>query len=258
MNPDKDKIYIVGNWKMNMISLDDAETVFDEMENDIYKLKDDGVEVVVCLPYLFISDFDCDGRIKLGAQDLFWESRGDYTGEISADMLRKVGARFSIIGHSERRKYLSETDEMVNRKLQACLAGNLRPILCVGETLEERKNGDASEVIARQVERALKDISEKEMRGKLIIAYEPVWAIGSGLTPSTDDIMSTGLLIKKVLSRIYGNRDVADETPILYGGSVSPDNCFDLVDKTGLRGLLVGGASLEARRFVDIVKKFTR
>lgn len=258
MNPEKDKIYIVGNWKMNPVSLDDAETMFDEMENDVYKMQGDNIEVVVCMPYVFISDFDSDGKIKLGAQNIFWEKQGAYTGEISSEMLRKIGVKYAIIGHSERRKYLGETDEMVNLKMKACLAGGLKPILCVGETLEERKRGDAGEIIIGQVERALAGISESDLRGKLLIAYEPVWAVGAGMTPSTDDVMSVGLLIKKVISKFYGSRELAENTPVLYGGSVSSQNCFDLVDKTGLRGLLVGGASLEAREFVGIIKKFVK
>ena len=257
MTSDKEKIYIVGNWKMNPQSLDDAEMVFDEMKNDVYKMKSDSVEAVICMPYIFLSDFDSDGKIKLGAQNLFWESRGAYTGEISGEMLAKVGVKYVIIGHSERRQYLGETDEMVNLKMQACLAAGLRPILCVGETLEERKKGDAGEVIIGQLERALREIPDSVVRGKLLIAYEPVWAIGSGTIPSTDDVMSIGLLIKKIISKMYG-REIVESTPILYGGSVTSQNCFDLVDKTGLRGLLIGGASLEAREFVGIVREFVK
>ncbi|MFA7170551.1 MAG: triose-phosphate isomerase [Candidatus Paceibacterota bacterium] len=257
MTQEKEKIYIVGNWKMNPPSLDDAETIFDEMENDAYRMRSDKIEAVICMPYLFLSDFDAKGEIKLGAQNLFWESRGAYTGEISSEMLRKVGVKYVIIGHSERRKYLGETDGMVNLKIKACLDGGMRPILCVGETLEERKKGDAGEVIVSQLEQALRDIPEKSVRGKLLIAYEPIWAIGSGTTPSTDDIMGVGLLIKKIISKLYG-REIVESTPILYGGSVTSQNCFDLVDKTGLRGLLIGGASLEAREFVGIVKEFVK
>ncbi|MFA6896768.1 MAG: triose-phosphate isomerase [Patescibacteria group bacterium] len=262
MTSEKEKIYIVGNWKMNPLSLGDAETIFDEMENDVYKMRSGKVEVVVCMPYIFLSDFDSDGEIKLGAQNLFWETRGTYTGEISAEMLRKVGVKYAIVGHSERRKYLGETDEMVNLKMKACLAGGLRPILCVGETAEEKQRGDTGEIIVSQLEQALLGISEDLVRGKLLVAYEPVWAIssgvvGSGTTPLTDDIMSVGLLIKKIISKLYG-REIVESTPILYGGSVSSRNCFDLVDKTGLRGLLVGGASLVPREFVGIVEKFAK
>jgi triosephosphate isomerase len=241
---------------MNPLSLDDARTLFDEMENDVYKLRSAAVEAVVCMPYLFLSDFDCEGRIKLGAQDLFWEKQGEYTGEISADMLRKVGVKYSLLGHSERRRHLGETDKMVNLKLRACLAGGLRPIVCVGETLEERKSGEAGDAIAFQLERALENIAAKELTGRLLVAYEPVWAVGSDMTPSTDDVMSAGLLIRKVLSKTYGDRGLADRTPVLYGGSVSRANCFDLVDKTGLNGLLVGRASLDPREFLAIIRRF--
>jgi triosephosphate isomerase len=257
MTPEKEKIYVVGNWKMNPSSLDDAGIIFDEIENDVYKMQGDNVEAVICMPYIFLSDFDSEGRVKLGAQDVFWENRGAYTGEISVEMLRRLGVRYAIIGHSERRRYLGETDEMVNLKVGACLSGGIRPILCIGETLEERKRGDAGDVIIRQLEKGLWNISDTSVRGKLIIAYEPVWAIGSGLTPGTDDLMSVELLIKKIVNKAYG-REIAEETPILYGGSVTSDNCFDLVDKTGMRGLLVGGASLSAREFAGIIRKFLK
>lgn len=246
---------------MNPLDIGDAEVIFDEIENDVYKINSDGVEVVVCIPYLFLSEFDSEGKVRLGAQNLFWEKQGTYTGEISGDMLRKAGAKYSIIGHSERRIYLGETDEMVNLKVQACLASNLRPILCIGESLEQREKGDTGEVIVEQIEKALQNITEEEISDKLLIAYEPIWAIssgvvGSGVTPSTDEIMSVGLLIRKVLGKIYGSREIADNIPILYGGSVCSANCFDLVDKTGMNGLLVGGASLKPSEFVGIVKKF--
>lgn len=250
------KIYVVGNWKMNPVTLDDAQALFDEVENEIYKQKSGRVETVVCMPYIFLSDFDSDGKVRLGAQDLFWEQEGAYTGEISGDMLRKVGVRFSIVGHSERRRYLSESDRMVNMKLGACLTAGLMPILCVGETMDERKSGDTGDAVALQLERALEGIPEEALADKLIVAYEPVWAIGSGMTPSTDDVMSVGLLIRKVISKVYGNRELSDNTPILYGGSVNSRNCFDLLDKTGLNGFLVGSASLDAQEFLGIIKRF--
>jgi triosephosphate isomerase len=258
MNADKNKVYVVGNWKMNPVSEDDADTLFDEIENDVYKLSSDRVEVVACPPYLFLSEFDAEGRVKLGAQDLFWESRGAFTGEISADMLRRVGVKYALVGHSERRYYLGENDEMVNLKLAAALAGNLRPILCVGETLEEKQRGEADKIIVGQLDGALNGISAAMIHGKLLIAYEPVWAVGTGLTPTTDEVMSTGLLIKKVLSRIYGSREIAEDTPLLYGGSVDAQNCLELVEKTGFQGLLVGGASLRASEFMGIVKSFAK
>ena len=240
---------------MNPPSLRDARALFDEIENDAYEMRSDKVEAVICMPYIFLSDFDSEGKVRLGAQDVFWESRGAYTGEISAEMLRRLGVGYAIVGHSERRKFLGETDEMANSKVAACLAEGMRPILCIGETLEERRRGDAGDVIIRQLEKALGGISDSSARGKLLVAYEPVWAIGSGLTPSMDDLMSVGLLVKKIISRACG-REIAETTPILYGGSVTSDNCFDLVDKTGMRGLLVGGASLNAREFAAIARRF--
>lgn len=254
----KEKVYLIGNWKMNPVSLNEAETVFEEIENGIYEVENSITEVVICLPSVFLSDFDSEGKIKLGAQNIFWEDRGAFTGEVSAKMVKNMGASFVIIGHSERRKYLGETNEMVNWKTQAALRNDLMPILCVGETLEERERGDIGEVIVGQLEKALEGISEAEVLGKLLIAYEPVWAIGSGNTPSSDEIMSVDLLIKKVLSKIYGSRAVADSTMILYGGSVDQKNAFNIVSRTGMSGLLIGGASLNAREFLGIIKSFEK
>lgn len=256
METDQNKVYIVGNWKMNPATEDDADTLFDEVENDVYKLTGDAVEVVVCPPCLFLPQFDPEGKVRLGAQNVFWEERGAYTGEVSVEMLRRFGVKYVIVGHSERRCNLGETDEMVNFKVRACLAGRVRPILCVGETLEDRQGGHADEVIVGQLDNALRELSESEIAGKLIIAYEPVWAIGSGAVPTTDEVMGVGLLIKKVLSRIFLSRQIADEVPLLYGGSVNPQNCRDLVEKTGMNGLLVGTASLKAGDFMGIVKEF--
>lgn len=259
MDSGKNKIYIVGNWKMNPASQDDAEAMFDEIENEVYRINNDGMEVVICMPCLFLSEFDPEGKIRLGAQNVFWEKQGAFTGEISAEMLRRAGAKYVIVGHSERRKYLLETDEMANLKIKACLAGSLCPVLCVGETAEEKERGDAGEVIARQVEKALMGISDKEILGKILIAYEPVWAISSGanpVIPTTDEIMSMGLIVRKALMKLYGSHEVVYSIPILYGGSVCCQNCFDFVDKTGMNGLLVGSASLRPQEFAGIVKKF--
>jgi triosephosphate isomerase len=254
----KDKVYLIGNWKMNPVSLDEAGAIFEEIENGIYEAENRTAEVVICLPSVFLSDFDSEGRIKLGAQNIFWEDKGAFTGEISAKMVKNMGASFVIIGHSERRRYLGETDEMVNRKVKSALQNGLMPILCIGETLEERKRGDIGEVIVGQLEKALEGIGGGEVLGKLLIAYEPVWAIGSGSVPSSDEIMSVDLLIKKVLSKIYGSRTVADSTMILYGGSVDQKNAFNIVSKTGMNGLLIGGASLNAREFLGIIKSFEK
>jgi triosephosphate isomerase len=258
MNPEKNKIYVVGNWKMNPSNQEDAETLFDEIKNDVSKIIGERVETVVCPPDLFLGAFMGDEHFFLGGQNLFWESHGAFTGEISGDMLRRAGARYVIVGHSERRRFLFETDEMVNLKLGAALFSNLRPILCVGETLEERQRGDAGEVITAQLEKALEGIDDRGIEGRLLIAYEPVWAIGAGVTPTTDEVMSTGLLIRKVLTRIYGSREMAEEVPILYGGSVVPENCLELAEKAGLDGVLVGGASIRAREFMGIVRAFAK
>lgn len=252
----KDKVYVLGNWKMNPCSLAEAEDLFGAIENSVYKKQNDGVEVVLCLPSVFLSEFEGGDRLKLGAQNVFWEDKGAYTGEISPKMLRGLGVDFVIVGHSERRKYLDETDEMINKKVQSVLQNDMIPVLCIGETMEEKKRGDTGEIIIGQLEKALEGVDAEKAAGRIIVAYEPVWAIGSGVTPCADEIMSACLLIKKVLNRIYGGHEVSDSAAILYGGSVSSENAQSIIDKTGMNGLLIGGSSLNASEFVNIADSF--
>ncbi|NOQ68424.1 triose-phosphate isomerase [Patescibacteria group bacterium] len=244
--------YIVANWKMNPVSFGEADNLIKTIKKGIKK--SDNAKIIICPPAVYLSKIKTNSSFDLGIQNISWEDSGAYTGEISAKMAKNIGTEYVIIGHSERRKYLGETDEMINLKIKATLKNNLKPILCIGETLKEKQQDRAGEVIARQIEMALENIKKSQI-SNLMIAYEPIWAIGSGITPIVDEIMSVNLLIKKTISNLY-NRKVADEVSILYGGSVNSKNAFDFVDKTGMDGLLVGGASLNGSEFVRIAGLF--
>jgi triosephosphate isomerase len=245
--------YIVANWKMNPVSFDEADNLIKTIKKGIKK--SDNVEIVICPPAVYLSKIKTNSSFELGIQNISWEDSGAYTGEISAKMAKNIGTEYAIIGHSERRKYLRETDEMVNLKIQSSLKNNLSPILCIGETLEEKQEDKASEVIINQLEEALKNVKLQVAGCKLQIAYEPIWAIGTGETLSTNEIMSACLLIRKIISNLYG-RETAGKISVLYGGSVNSKNAFDFVDKTGMNGLLIGGASLNGSEFVRIVNLF--
>lgn len=242
---------IVANWKMNKTN-PEAEEFVGELLSRLEENKP--VEVVLC------PVFTCLERIgkrlngtglKLGAQNLFWEAKGAYTGEISADMLVDVGCSHVIIGHSERRQILGETDVVINWKVKAALDAGLIPILCVGETLQERENNMALERVQEQLTRALKDIS---LNGRsLVIAYEPVWAIGTGVNASPDDAQEMIAFIRSSLVKLY-DKNLADSVQILYGGSVKEENIAEFLAEEDMDGALVGGASLAADSFARIVR----
>lgn len=239
---------------MNPASFIEAENILRTVKGGIKK--SNNTKIIICPPSVYLSKIKVDSNFELGIQNVFWENIGAYTGEISARMAKNLGAGYAIIGHSERRIYLKETDEMVNLKIQSALKNNIKPILCVGETLEERQQNKTSEIIAKQLELALKNIDKFQVSSsKFQVAYEPVWAIGTGETPTFDEIMSAGLLIKKILTKLY-DRKIAEEIPILYGGSVNSKNGLDFVEKANTDGLLVGGASLNASEFARIVNLF--
>lgn len=245
---------IVANWKMNPVSFKEADNIIRTIKNGI-KMSE-SVRVVVCPPYFYIPNIKSGKSFDIGVQNVFWEDSGAFTGEISSKMARGMGAGYAIIGHSERRNYLGETDKMVNLKINSALKNNVMPILCVGESQKERDEDRAGDVIASQIEKGLEGVPSGYLVKDLIIAYEPVWAIGTGNTPTSDEIMSMALLIRKVITKLY-DRKTADNLPILYGGSVDSGNALDFVDKAGMDGLLVGGASLNASEFVRIVNLFT-
>ncbi len=240
---------IAGNWKMNK-TIDEAIELVREIKNN---LKDD-VETVVCVPFTALSQVkkELSGtKLKLGAQNMHWEESGAFTGEISALMLKEIGVDYVIIGHSERRQYFGETDETVNKKIKAALKHNINPIVCVGETLEQRENNIEKEVVESQVLKALNDIDKEDM-DKIVIAYEPIWAIGTGKTASNEEANDMIAFIRKILKDKY-QQDVADKVRIQYGGSVKPSNITEIMNQSDIDGALVGGASLKPEEFIKLV-----
>ena len=217
-------------------------------------VKDTQNEVVICAPYidLFYTLLNAqDTNIKIGAQNMHFEESGAYTGEVSGKMLKSIGVEYVIIGHSERREYFAETDETVNKKIKTALANHLKPIVCVGELLEERESGRWEEKIRTQTRLALDGLTSEQVKNT-IIAYEPIWAIGTGKTATADDANESIKKIREEISKIYGN-DVAECVIILYGGSVKSSNAKELFTKSDIDGGLVGGASLKADEFAKIV-----
>lgn len=213
------------------------------------------VEIVVCPPFISlasVADLLKGSQIGLGAQNLYWEKSGAFTGEVSAPMLKSAGCAYVIIGHSERRTYFQETDATVNKKIFAALAEGLQPIVCVGETLEEREKGITFDVIRRQVTQGLATLTTEQMQ-TIVVAYEPVWAIGTGKTATPEQAQEVHAFIRKLLSEMFGAA-TAEATRIQYGGSVKPDNITILMNQADIDGALVGGASLKADSFEKIVK----
>ena len=241
---------IAGNWKMNMLP---NETI-DFIQELTPLVKDTKNEVILCVPYidLFYALLHVqDTNIKIGAQNMHWEEKGAYTGEISGKMLKSIGVEYVIIGHSERRQYFAETDETVNKKIKSALANGLKPIVCVGETLEQREAGKTEQIVTSQIEKAFKDIPASSLE-QIIIAYEPIWAIGTGKTATKEDANTTIMQIRKKLAEIYGQNE-ADGVIIQYGGSVKSSNAKELFEMSDIDGGLVGGASLKADEFSKIV-----
>ena len=244
------KKVIAGNWKMNMLP-NEAINFIQELAPLV---KDTKNEVILCVPYtdLFYALLHVQGtNIKIGAQNMHWEEKGAYTGEVSAPMLKSIGVEYVIIGHSERRQYFAETDETVNKKIKSALAHGLKPIVCVGETLEQRENGQTEQIVTSQVEKAFEGIPASELE-KIIIAYEPIWAIGTGKTATKEDANSTIMQIRKKIAEMYGQNE-ANGVIIQYGGSVKSANAKELFEMSDIDGGLVGGASLKADEFAKIV-----
>ena len=235
------KPIIAGNWKMNKTP-SEAITLINELKPLV---KDADVEVVVCVPFVCIpavSEALKGTNIKLGAQNMHWEESGAYTGEVAPRMLKEVGVAYLIIGHSERREYFAETDETVNKKVLSAFSHGITPIVCVGETLEQREEGVTKELVEKQTKAALSGLDKEEVE-KIVIAYEPIWAIGTGKTASSEDANEVIGYIRSVIADIYGN-DVAQKVRIQYGGSMKPENAAELMAMPEIDGGLVGGASL--------------
>lgn len=246
------KAIIAGNWKMNN-TVAEATNLLCELKPLVADAK---AEVVVCVPYTAISS--CSeilkgSNIKLGAENVHWADKGAYTGEISADMLLELGVEYVIIGHSERRQYFGETDETVNQRALQALKKGLKPIICVGETLEERESGEVEKVLDRQVEKALMSISKEDMK-KVVIAYEPIWAIGTGKTATSDDANDTIKFIRSKVAKLYDDKTAQESLRIQYGGSMNPKNVSQLMGMSDIDGGLIGGASLKAEDFSKVVK----
>ena len=242
--------FIAGNWKMNTTATE-AEQLVLEMLEKLDRIE--GVEKVLCPPFVSLVGISMmlqGSSIKLGAQNMYFEAKGAYTGEISPLMLREL-CEFVILGHSERRWYFKETDEIVNKKVKAALANRLKPILCVGERLEENEAGKTEEVVNRQVIGALNDI---EPVRDLAIAYEPVWAIGTGKAASGAQAAATIQFIRDVVAKLW-NKGIAQDLRILYGGSVTSTNIAEFISHPEIDGALVGGASLKAEEFVSIIEQ---
>ncbi len=224
------------------------------IENIAPIVKDTKNEVILCVPYtdLFYSLLTAQGtNIRIGAQNMHWEEKGAYTGEVSGQMLKAIGVEYVIIGHSERRQYFAETDETVNKKVKSDLANQLKPIVCVGETLEQREQGKAEAIITRQTELALQGLTQEQVAG-IILAYEPIWAIGTGKTATSEDANNSIKAIRQKVSELYGE-STAEQVIILYGGSVKPENAKELFTTSDIDGGLVGGASLKVEDFSKIV-----
>ena len=244
------KKVIAGNWKMNMLP-DEAIKFIEELTPLV---KDTENEVVLCVPYtdLFYALLTAQNtNIKIGAQNMHFEEKGAYTGEVSGKMLKAINVEYVILGHSERRQYFNETDETVNKKLKAAFTYVLKPIVCVGETLEEREAGKTTDIITKQTELALEGLTEEQV-ANTIIAYEPIWAIGTGKTATSEDANNSIKEIRNKIKEIYGQK-VSDRVIIQYGGSVKSTNSKELFSMSDIDGGLVGGASLKADEFSKIV-----
>lgn len=244
------KPIIAGNWKMNKTAKE-AETLINELKPLVAKSKP---EVVICVPYtdLWIAKSAIEGsKIKLGAENVAWADNGAFTGEISADMLKEIGVEYVIIGHSERRQYFGETDETVNMRLKQALVKELKPIVCVGETLTEREKNKTKKVLKKQILEGFKDITAEDFNN-IVIAYEPVWAIGTGKTATAEDANKTIGYIRSLVKKTWG-AEVAKALRIQYGGSMKPSNAKELMAMRNIDGGLIGGAALKATDFASIV-----
>ncbi len=255
MDKQNRKAIIAGNWKMNQTATEAAELI----DALIPAVKDAGCEVVICVPFtdLVTAVAKTKGtNIHVGAENVHFEKSGAFTGEISADMLTDLGVEYVVVGHSERRQYFAETDETVNKRTKAALAAGLKVIVCVGENLAQRELGVTEELVRMQTKIALSGVTAEE-RGRIVIAYEPVWAIGTGRTATSAQAQEVCAAIRKVIGELYGEA-VAKATTVQYGGSMNDGNAAELLSKPDVDGGLIGGASLKADQFAVIVDAATK
>jgi triosephosphate isomerase len=256
MTLSNEKPFIAGNWKM-FKTIPEAVELVTALKSASSKQIE--AELVVIPPMTALSDVKkaTEGsQVKLGAQNMFWEEEGAFTGEVSAPMLKDAGCEYVVIGHSERRQYFGETDESVNKKIKAALAHDLIPIMCIGESLNEREKEKTIEKVEDQINAGLEELGKDEI-GRLIIAYEPIWAIGTGLTATPTQAEEVHIFIREKLAEKYG-KETASYAIILYGGSVKPANAYELIKEKNINGALVGGASLEAESFKQIATEAVR
>jgi len=249
------KKIVAGNWKMNL-DYNEGLSLFSEIVNMVKDERKGDQLTIICSPFIHLNSLAKLGGsdVKIGAQNIHEKENGAYTGEISAKMVKSVGAEYVILGHSERRQYFAEHDELLALKTKIALANDLKPIFCIGETLDERNNGSYYEVLKKQLVHGVFSLTEQDFK-KIIIAYEPVWAIGTGLTASPEQAQDIHAFIRSEIEANYGF-NVADDTTILYGGSCNPSNASSLFAQKDIDGGLIGGASLKSRDFVDIIKAF--
>jgi len=245
------KTIIIANWKCNPTTLKDAKELFESTKKKFKNAK--GVEVVICPPFLYLLNLNTkNSHLKLGGQDCFWENKGAYTGEISATQLKDAGCQYVLVGHSEREKYFSETDEIANKKMRSAIRAKLKPVLCLGESLEEREKGNVQQALFRQAERALKGMKKDEIKS-MLLAYEPVWAIGTGKPCSVEEAQTIRLYLRQILAKLYSMK-ISESMPILYGGSVNSKNAKTYIAEAGMQGVLVGGGSLNAQELTKIAQ----
>jgi len=253
MTISNEKPFIAGNWKMHK-TIPEAVEMVKALKEESPQLTD--AELVVIPPYTMLSEVKkvIEGStVQLGAQNIFWEEKGAFTGEVSPLMLKDAGCQYVTIGHSERRQYFGETNETVNKKIKAALAHELTPIMCIGESLEEREKGNTMDKVETQINSGLEGLGKDEIR-RIVIAYEPIWAIGTGVTATPSQAEEVHSFIRKKLTEKYGN-EIASYAIILYGGSVKPANTYSILKENNINGALVGGASLEADSFIQITKE---
>lgn len=252
------KKVIAGNWKMNK-DIHETVTLVNEIKERLNGLSNNKVDVIICPPFtslVIASGLIKGSALKLGAQNMYYKDEGAYTGEISARMLKSIGCEYVILGHSERRQYFSETNELINLKVKQALLYNIIPIICVGETLEERESGVTKDIVATQIKGVLSGLTKAQI-DKIIIAYEPVWAIGTGKNATPEQANEVHQFIRKLVAQLY-SWDVAERLTIQYGGSVNPQNAYDLLSQSDIDGALVGGACLKAESFINIVGAATQ